>query len=51
MGLSLREALGQTVLVLLNQEPLTHFGGGREEWMGDGGSGRLLVEQLEHLVV
>ena len=51
MGLSPHEALGQTVLVLLNQEALARLGGGREEWMGDGGSGRLLLEQLEQLVV
>ena len=35
----------------MNQEPLTHLGGSREEWVGDGGPGRSLVEQLEQLVV
>lgn len=35
----------------MNQEPLTYLGGGREEWVGDGGPGRFLVEQLEQLVV
>ena len=34
----------------MNQEPLTYLGGGREEWVGDGGPGRFPVEQLEQLV-